>query len=241
MCSLALGLCLGIGVGWTGEASNELLRRSDVSTLAPESFRARVTLTQADGKKLNVEVFRAGESRTLVRFLDANDRGKYLLKREGLLWFLSPRAKAPVKLDPSYRLSGGASLDDILGTHYFRDYSILGTTDTDGLVEFDLQAREPTARYARVSYVVGKESRRPVRVEFRAPSGKPTGSVEFLEWEEGNPIRPRRLRVTDVLRPKASVAVEITEVHEGAVPDALFDLQDGSARLAFEARDAPGK
>jgi hypothetical protein len=239
MCSLTVALWIGLGIGWTGEAPEELLRRSDISVLAPESFQARVTLTQGDGTRLNLEVFRAGERRTLVRFLDPSERGKYLLKRDGALWFLSPRAKAPVKLDPSYKLNGGASLDDILGTRYFRDYTILGATDADGLVELDLQARDPTARYARVCYVIGKDSR-PVRVEFRSPSGRPTGSVEFILWQDAARPRPRRIHVTDALHPKRSVTADIGEVAERELPDGLFDLEDGSARRALET-NGPGK
>ena len=233
-CSLTLALWIGVGLARAGETPEELLRQSDI-TLAPAFFQARVTLTQIEGQQLSLEVFRAGESRTLVQFLDAKERGKYLLKRDGVLWFLSPRAKAPVKLHPSYRLSGGASLDDILGTRYSHEYRILGATDTtDGLVALELQAREPTARHPRVYYFVARASRRPVRIEFRSPSGKATGSVEFKEWEEGSQPRPRRLLVTDMLRPKADVAVEISEVSERTVPDALFDLEDGSARRALE-------
>jgi hypothetical protein len=37
-----------------------------------------------------------------------------------------------------------------------------------------------------------------------------------------------------MLRPKASVTVEISEVKERPVPDALFDLLDSSARRALE-------
>jgi hypothetical protein len=233
-CSLALALWPSAGIAGGTETPEELLRQSDITTLAPAVFQARVTLTQIEGRELHLEVLRAGESRTLVRFLDVKERGKYLLKRDGILWFLSPRAKVPVKLNPSYRLSGGASLDDILGARYSREYRILGATNTDGLVALDLQARERTARYPRVCYFVARESHRPVRVEFRSPSGRTTGSVEFIEWEEGSRPRPRRLRVTDMLHPKASVAVQIGEVSEREVPDALFDLEDGSARLALE-------
>jgi hypothetical protein len=233
-CSLGLVLAISVGIARADETPAELLRQSDITTLAPESFRARLTLTQVQGTELNLEVWRVGESRTLVRFLDAKERGKYLLKRDEVLWFLSPRAKAPVKLNPSYKLSGAASIDDILGTRYSREYRILGANDTDGLVALDLEALAPGVRYPRVLYVVGRESRRPVRVEFRSPSGKPTGSVEFILWEEGPRPRPRRLHVTDALRPKGSVTVEISEVTERAIPDALFDLEDGSARRALE-------
>jgi outer membrane lipoprotein-sorting protein len=231
--SLAIGLALGGAV----EAPEDLLRRSDISTFAPGSFRARLTLKGTDRKALNIEVWRA-EGRTLVRFLEAKERGKYLLKRDGDLWFLSPHARKPVRLNQAYKLGGGASLDDVLGTRYSSEYRIVGVTETDGLVALDLEPVGPGARYARVRYVVRRETHRPIRVEFRSSSGRATSSVEFLEWE-GERLRPRRLQVTDLLRPKASIAVEITEVSERAVPEALFDLDDASARRALEAGNPP--
>lgn len=218
------------------EAAEELLRSSDVSTLAPESFRARLAIRGSAGAPLNLEVWRAGEGRTLVRFLDAKDRGKYLLKRDSEMFFLSPRAKKPVKLDRSYKLSGAASLDEILGTHYAREYKIAAAAETDdGLAALDLEAKTSAAPYPRARYLVKAETQRPVRVEFTLANGKVMRSVEFLEWADGANPHPRRLRVTDTLRPKANADVEIIEVNERPVPAALFSLEDASARAALEA------
>ena len=220
----------------SADGARNLLISSDVSTLAPEAFRARLVVYGADAAPLNLEVWRAGESRTLVRFLDAKDRAKYLLKRDAEMFFISPRARRPVKLQRSYKLSGAASLDQILGTHYSREYKIVATAATEeGLVVLDLEAGSPAAPFPRVRYWVKLETQRPVRVEFKLTSGKLTGSVAFLEWSEGERPYPCRLRVTDTLRQNASVDVEVAEVNERAVPAALFSLEDGSARAALEA------
>src|SRR5437899_791597 len=207
--SLAIGVALAGGPLGAIETPEDLLRRSDISTLAPGSFRARLILKGADRDALNIEVWRAPDDRTLVRFLDAKERGKYLLKRDGVLWFLSPHARKPVKLNQAYKLGGGASLDDVLGTRYSSEYRIVGVTETDGLVALDLERVGQGARYPRVRYVVRRETHRPIRVEFRSSSGKATSSVEFLEWE-GERLRPRRLQVADLLLTKASVAVGVT-------------------------------
>lgn len=218
----------------------ELLRQSDISSLAPESFRARLRIVPASGPPQALEVWRSGESRTLVRFLGPRDRGKYLLRLEDALFFVSPRARRAVKLDPAYRL-GVASLDEMLGTRYSRDYAIQGASDrTDAagaMVVLELEARTPRAPWRRVRYFVGGETRRPVRVEFLAASGKTTGAVEFLEWEERGRLHPRRLRVSDALRPKRSAEVVIEEVLECPVPSGLFDLEDPSERRKLEASE----
>ena len=48
-------------------APEELLRRTDLGALAPESFRSRMRLTAGDKPPLEVEVWRKGEAQTLVR------------------------------------------------------------------------------------------------------------------------------------------------------------------------------
>jgi hypothetical protein len=92
------------------QTPEELLRRSDVGAFAPSAFRARLVLKNLpQGASHEVEVWRSGEGKTLIRFLDPKERGKYLLRLEGQLWLLTPGAKKPVHLSPSYRLYGGAT------------------------------------------------------------------------------------------------------------------------------------
>ena len=63
------------------QSPEELLRRSDVGAFAPSSFRARLVLKNLpQGASHEVEVWRSGEAKTLIRFLDPKERGKYLLR-----------------------------------------------------------------------------------------------------------------------------------------------------------------
>ena len=130
MAALALG-------GVLLQSPEELLRRSDVGGFPPSSFRARLVLkTQPQNASHEIEVWRSGESKTLIRLLDPKERGKYLLRLEGQLWLLSPSAKKPVHLSPSYRLYGGATLDEVLGLRLSRDYQIESVSrekDTGGV------------------------------------------------------------------------------------------------------------
>jgi hypothetical protein len=221
-----------LGGGVWAETPEELLRRSDVATAGPQSFRAVLRVT-ADQKAIALEVWRSGENRTLVRFLAPKERGKYLLRLDSTLWFLSPGAKNPVKLAPSYKLKGSASLDDLLGIRYSRDYEIVSfgeEPDASGpLAVFDLRARGK-ALYPRVRYLVRTATARPLRAEYRLASGKLASVVEFAEWDGTQRLRFRRLVFRDQLRNGAVTDVELMEMEERTVPTGLFDLQDAGER-----------
>src|SRR6185436_3114896 len=191
----------------------ELLRKTDLGALAPESFRSRMRLTAGDKPPLEVEVWRKGEAQTLVRLLGPKERGKYLLRLGPVLWFLAPGAKKPVRLSPSYRLRGSATLDDVLGLQYARDYKVTSAADLEGgLVALELAARGPGAIYPAVRYVVRPSTLRPVRAEYRVPSGKVATIVEFAEWSAGGRPYATRLLVRDALHGGATTAVDVLEV-----------------------------
>jgi hypothetical protein len=222
----------------------DLLKRSDVASRAPESFRARLRITalREQPDKMDVEVWRSGESKSLVRFLGPKEKGKYLLRLDGVVWFLAPGARKPVKMSRAHRLRGSASLDDILGTRYGRDYVIEGATETEEaggpLIILDLVAKGPRAPYPRIRYFVRRATERPVRVEHLLPSGKTSSVVEFLEWEEGSRPVARRLVLTDRLRSGLRTEVTLLEMEERKVPGGLFDLGDPTERKKLEGQSS---
>jgi hypothetical protein len=225
--------------GLLTQSPDELLRRSDVGAFAPSSFRARLVLKSQPRNIAHViEVWRAGEQKTLIRLLDAKDRGKFLLRLGAQTWLLTPGAKNPVKLSPSYRLYGGATVEEVLGTRLASNYDIAGVSnraDPDGaLVVFDLRAKTESTLFRRVEYVVRERTARPVRATYRLRSGRAATAVEFVEWNERGQLYARRVVVHDLLRQGATTDVEVVELEERAVPEGLFSLDDATARRALE-------
>jgi len=218
-----------------------LLRRSDFAAHAPTSFRARMRLRvheRADAGEIDIEVWRSGDTRTLVRFLDPRERGKYLIYESTRAWFLSPGAKKPVKLPHAFRLHGSASLDDLLGLHYSRDFTIVGVAkgegSADGQVAFDLRDRRPKAPYPRIRYVVEAISGRPILAEFRLPSERLASTIEFVAWTADGRLHPRVMLLKDLLRRGIITRIEILEMEERPVPAGLFDPQDATERARLE-------
>jgi hypothetical protein len=219
-----------------------LLARTDLGRSASAAFRAVLLLrTEEHPDRGRIEVWRSKEG-TLVRFLDPSERGKYLLYRADKVWFLAPGSKKPVSLPPTFRLRGGATLDDVLGRQYSRDYRIVAVEPVPGAPGehlFELEARSQQAVYARVAYRVQAQPPRPVRVECRLRSGRLATVLEFHEWAKGDLPRPTRLTLRDELRGGALTHIEVLEHEERAVPAGLFDLSDPSYRRDLEQANEP--
>lgn len=213
----------------------ELLRRSDVGAFAPSAFRARLVLTgQSRGDTHELEIWRSGTSHTLVRMLDAKDLGKYLLRIDNQMWLLTPGAKQPVRLSPSYRLYGGATLDEVLSVRLAQVYDIESSSrleDPAGdVVAFELRGKTDDLLFPRVRYVVRAATARPVTATYRVRSGRDATAIEFVQWSTGELLYARRVIVRDLLRKGAATEVEVAELDERPVPAALFSLTDPSAR-----------
>lgn len=221
----------------------ELLARSDVGSFGPASFKARLVLKpEPPRESREIEVWRRGEAQTLVRFLNPKERGKYLLRLDRQLWLIAPGAREPVRISASYRLYGGASLDQILGARLARDYEVESARDEEEaggrVVVLELRAKAEGLTFPRVRYVVREATERPIRAEYRLMSGRPATAVEFVEWSDKGSRYARRLVVRDLLRKGATTEVEVRDLEERSVPAVLFDLHDSSARRALDAGTA---
>jgi len=214
-----------------------------VGSFAPTAFRARVVLKRPPSHTTHeVEIWRSGDTKTLIRFLDPKDRGKYLLRLQDQLWFLAPGARNPVRMSPSYRLYGGITVDEVIGVRLAEKYRVVSASeeiDPDGkLVVLELRAKSEGMLFPEVRYAVRKTTERPVRALYRLKSGRPATSVEFVEWNTTGPLYARRVLVKDLLRDGALTEVEVLELQVRPVPDALFDLRDPTSRRAL-AQSAP--
>jgi hypothetical protein len=239
---LVATLAVALFAGQSPHPDSALLRRGDIGAFAPDSFRATLALTSQPSKERHdIEVWRSGGAKTLVRMLDPKERGKFLLRLGDDMWFISPSAKKPVKLNASYRLYGGATLDEVLGVRLSEAYDIESTTREtspggDEHVVFNLRARRPQQLFQQVRYVLRAATARPVSATYRVRSGKDATTVDFVQWNEGSVIYAKKLVVRDLLRKGAATEIEVLTVDPRPLPDDLFRLDDGAARRALESK-----
>ena len=226
------------------QSFEELLERSDVGAFVPSTIRARLSLREEGQETASeIELWRSGPTRTLVRLLNDEDRGKYLLRLDADLWFIAPRVSKPVRLSPSHRIYGAATIDIIIGLRLFEDYRIVDTTvsQDSSVVVFDLAARSESMQFSSVRYVVRRDTELPVSALYRLPSGRPAVVVEFLSWTGATSDQryAKEIKVRDLLRAGSSSKISVVAFEIRDVPAGLFDLTNSDSRRALEVFGSP--
>lgn len=235
--SLIAALALVAIGGSAVQAPDALLKRSDVGAFVPESFRARLVLSRGTDADSEIELWRSGQQRTLIRFIDPKERGKFLLRRDADLWLITPGTKKPTRLSPSHRVYGAATIDVLFGLQLAADYRIesVSVTAVNSVpaTAFELRSRSDDAQFAAVQYIVDTASARPISARYRLRSGREATFVQFERWS-ANGRYAHVVLVTDLLRKGPPTRVEVREFEERPVPEGLFDLQDATARNALD-------
>lgn len=209
----------------------ELLAAADLFSQAPAAFRAELTVG-ADGStaQRRMEIYRRGNDLAVIRLLDPRDRGKYFLKRGGELWFFSPGAKKPVRLGPGYKLAG-ASLDEILGLSFARDYQLAGAARSNGVATLDLEAIAASAAYPKARLAIAESTGLPLRMELRTREGKVLRVVEVPKWQDAAKRVPAELVLKDLLRGGAPLRIRFLALEGRELPESFFALDAGEKRF----------
>jgi len=234
----ALVALVAAGVAASARAATpeleRLLAASDPFAAAPRELRIELVFSRvASGARVPIELWRKGDELALVRFLAPKDLGKYVVRRDGAFYLLTPTARRPVKMAPALAPAGGAALDDLLAVHPSRDYAIVDTATSGEQVRFELAAEPGIAGPPRATWVVDRRTRRPLRAEFRDEDGRVRRLVEFRSWREGKRLEPQTIVAKDVARGGSPLEVEFLSIESRAIPAGLFDLSDDSARAAL--------
>jgi hypothetical protein len=183
-----------------------------------------------------LEIWRSGEN-GLVRFLDARERGKFLLRLPQGAYFIAPGAKQPIRLPPTHRLAGVVALDELLGVGIAGRYEPIAAVRrgaTSQIVEFELRATSSQAPYPRLRWVVDPTTRLPLRADFELADGRVARVVEWKAWRDRATLAPRTMAVKDVLRQDPPAQVEVLEFEAREVSAGLFSLTDPAARAALD-------
>jgi len=217
-----------------------LLAASDPFAAAPREMRIELVFSRtASETRVPIELWRKGDELALIRFLAPKDRGKYVVRRDGAFFLLTPTAKNPVKLAPMLAPAGGAALDDLLSVRPSNDYAIGAATTNGGQVSFELDAHAGAVGPPHVTWVVDRQKRRPLRAEFRDRDNRVTRLVEFKSWRDGKRLEPLAIVAKDVARGGAPLEVEFLAIESRDVPPELFDLKDGAARGRLPVPELP--
>ncbi len=212
--------------------AEEILQLSDQSRNGWEAFVVRTQITNYEQGKLkqegNFDVFIKGEDKSLVRFLNADVRGQYLLMLVDDMWIYMPNTRRPIRITPLQRLMGDASNGDVARTQYARDYApTLKAEETlDGVPSYilRLEAKRDGATYHTIEYWVSKETLQPKKAEIYLASGKHYKTILFDTYGE---VRGRvlltQMSLFDRLREGKKTIMRFTSYIPQDIPEKYFN------------------
>ncbi|HZI09768.1 MAG TPA: outer membrane lipoprotein-sorting protein [Myxococcus sp.] len=210
----------------------EVLAQADRGQNGFSSFIVNVRITNYVGDKVDkvthYEVSIKGSNRSLVKFLEPEDRGKFLLTVDEFMWIYLRSASRPVRVTPLQRLSGNASNGDVAQTSLTENYQPVAMTeellDGKSVYVMDLVARRKSATYQATRYWIAKDTLLPVKAEYKLGSGKPSKRAIFAEYQQvdGRQVL-RRQEIYDLLRNEEKSVLEYSNYVRKELPDKLFN------------------
>jgi outer membrane lipoprotein-sorting protein len=213
-------------------SGDEILRLSDLNRNGWNSYSVMTTILNYEDSDLKdqglFEVSIKGMDKTLVKFMNADVKGQYLLMVEDDMWIYMPNTRKPIRITPLQRLMGDASNGDVARTRYAEDYSakIIKEETVEGVPCYllELNAKRDGATYKRIEYWVEKETKRPKKAEMYLLSGKHFKSITFDRYEQvsGRPLLTQ-MTITDRLREGRTTVMKYASYAEKEMPEKYFN------------------
>ena len=212
--------------------ADDILRYSDRSRNGWDTYFVRTTIRNFEDNNLKEEgvfdVSIKGMDKTLVKFLNADVKGQYLLMVEDDMWIYMPNTRKPIRITPLQRLMGNASNGDVARTRYAQDYTAAFNREEniDGFQCYvlELNAKRDGATYKRIDYWITKATFRPLKAEIYLISGKHYKTIHFDSYEE---IQGRtlltQLTITDRLREGRTTIMKYTGYTSKEIPEKYFN------------------
>jgi outer membrane lipoprotein-sorting protein len=211
---------------------DEILQLSDRSRNGWDSYFVRTTIQNYEDNTLKEEglfdVNIKGADKTLVRFLNADVKGQYLLMVNDDMWIYMPSTRKPIRITPLQRLMGDASNGDVARTRYADDYAatLKGEETIGGSLCYILEliAKRDGATYKRIDYWVTKETKRPMKAEIYLISGKHYKSIEFDKYEETQDrVLLTQMTIVDRLREGRTTIMKYSSYAPKELPEKYFN------------------
>ena len=214
------------------QSAEEILRLSDQSRNGWDTYYVRTTIQNFEDRELKeqgvFDVSIKGIDKTLVKFLNADVKGQYLLMRDDDMWIYMPNTRKPIRITPLQRLMGNASNGDVARTRYAEDYTAtLSREENLGGVPcyvLELQAKREGATYKRIEYWITKGTFRPLQAEVYLISGKHYKSIHFDSYEEiQGRVLLTQLTIVDRLREGRTTIMKYAGYAQKELPEKYFN------------------
>lgn len=212
--------------------AEKLLEQSDLSRNGWSSYEVVTVIRNYVNGELKEEgsfgTSIKGDDRTLVKFLNVDVKGQYLLMLEDAMWIYMPNTRKPIRITPLQRLLGNASNGDVARTRYAGDYtpSFRKEESVEGTPCYllDLTARREGATYNRVELWVRKSDARPKKAEIYLSSGKHYKSISYDTFTTVHDrVLLTQMTILDRLREGSTTTMTFSGYTPKEIPEKYFN------------------
>lgn len=210
----------------------KLLVQSDLSRNGWETYEVLTTIRNYIDGELKEEgeygTSIKGADRTLVKFLNVDVKGQYLLMLEDAMWIYMPNTRKPIRITPLQRLLGNASNGDVARTRYAGDYAptLKGEETVEGVPCYilNLTAKSEGATYNRVELWVRQEDARPRKAEIYLTSGKHYKTIFYDTFATVHgKLLLVQMTILDRLREGSKTIMSFSGYTPKEIPDKFFN------------------
>ncbi|MGD0338963.1 MAG: outer membrane lipoprotein-sorting protein [Bacteroidota bacterium] len=212
--------------------AEEILHQSDLSRNGWESYTVITSIKNYVDEELkdegSFEVSMKGADKTLVKFLNADVKGQYLLMLDDAMWIYMPNTRKPIRITPLQRLMGNASNGDVARTRYADDYA--ATLKREQVIDgvscymLELMAKREGATYQRIEYWVAKENLWPKKAEIYLTSGKHYKTIIYDKYRLiSDRVLLSQMTILDALREGRTTIMTFTGYTQRDIPAKYFN------------------
>lgn len=222
----------------------QILAASDTVRNPSTAFSTLISVTEYRNRRVEDEGRiivlaqpnrRVGQYDSLVRIVQpSRDRGKMMLKTaEGNeVWFYDPASKSGMRISLQQRLLGQAANGDVVSVNLAGAYqgSVVGTeTIRDGdrqqreCLRLQLSSDSRSVTYPSLRYWVDRVSKRPVKAEFHADSGRLLKTAYYRRYRKTlGEERPTEVVILDAISSSLVTVLRYSAYKADSIPASWF-------------------
>jgi len=224
------------------ETASDIVAAADKVRNPDQPFRSTDTLTEyVSGKPKNQNVLTVyakldpvtRQFRNLILYVQPpRDAGKMVLLDKRAFWFYDPASKASVRISPQQRLTGQASVADVLTVNLSMDFTAALVGDETiqdsehkdrHCAHIDMHAANALATYNRIEYWVERGTSNPIKAKFYSDSGRLLKILYYRGFRESlGRVRPLEAIIIDAVSSALVTTVDFGDQHFQDVPETWF-------------------
>lgn len=173
-------------------------------------------------------VFLKSGRRSLVVFKSAGELGQKVLMLDDSFWIILPNTRRPIRITPTQKLLGEASVGDIATLIWSEDYDGVivdhnKTQQGDNSVKLDLNSTRKGSSYHRIELFLTQNDYFPIKANLYLKSGKLAKEAYYEGGTLNDERRVVAMTLIDRIKKDQKTIVNYQAMENKTIPDKYYN------------------